>query len=239
MSKMNEKMGTANNDKSPTPSVSTSVSDRQDDDADEGASAASASPQTLWRDTKLMKRAAARLALLQLDDSDDDGLDTARDVRTRDKKSGSLMTAAEMVQKCIAWPHLYVCRADGARRRPVAYGDLRTEEFVYGFLCMIDSTKCKWDNRVMTQIFKNLMLDTMDFTWNNALNFYQIAGIEVERGTTKWEDTERIRELRVTYVRTIFPAKKENKEPQPQKSTKCSSRHENLCGLPEIHLQAR
>ena len=219
MSKMSEKMGASDNGKSPTPSSAVSVSERQDGDADENESPASASPQTLRRDKKLMKKAAARLALLQLDDSDDDDLDTSRDVRTRGKKSGSLMTAAETVQKSIDWPHLYVCRAVGARRRPVTYSDLRIEEFVYGFLCMIDSAKCKWDYRVMTQILKNLMLDTMDFTWNNALNFYQIAGIEVEQGTTKWEDAERIRELHMTYSRTVFPAKRESKETQPQKST--------------------
>ena len=198
--------------KSPTASVSAPSIDLQEDIPDPEGSATSASPQTIRRDTKLMKQAAARLALLQLVDSDDDDSGTARDVRRRGKKSGSLRTASETVKEDIDWPHLHVRRLVGNRRKPVVYGDLRMEEFVYGFLCMIDSEDCKWNYRVMTQILKNIMLDTMDFNWNNALNFYEIAGHEVEEGITEWNNGDRIRDLRMTYARTVFTAKKEIKD---------------------------
>ena len=175
------------------------------------------SPRTLRKDTQLMRQAANRLARLQLDDSGDEDFLNIRTPRANGKKSGSLMTAAEKVERIIDWPHMYVRRSTGGQRKPVSYSDLRVEEFVFGFLSMIDSPKCKWDYRVMTQILKHMMQDTMDFSWANVLNFYQMAGLEVEYGTIEWSDSDVIREIRSTYARTVFPVKKENKEQQQQR----------------------
>ena len=180
-----------------------------------------ATPQTIRNDARIMRQAMARLARLHMEDSDDDEPATVRTSRSRGKKSGSVLTAAETVEESIDWPHLYVRRAVGGRRKPVTFGDLRVEEFVFGFLSMIDSPKCKWDYRTMTLILKNLMLDAMDFTWGSALSFYEIAGLEVEMGVTEWANAERIQQLRTAYSRVVLPAKekekpKETPRPAPQ-----------------------
>ena len=99
---------------------------------------------------------------------------------------------------------MYVRRSTGGRRKPVPYSE-----------SMIDSPKCNY--RVMTQILKNMMQDTMDFSWANVLNFYEMAGLKVEYGTTEWNDSDTIRELRSNYARTVFLVKKENKEQQQQR----------------------
>ena len=202
------------------------------------------SPQSIRSNEQLMLRAANRLAQLQLDDSDNEDFTALRDSRNRGKKSGSLMTAAQKVKRTIDWPHLYVRRMVGDTRQPVNYNDLRVEEFVYGFLCMLDAPDCKWDYRMMTRILKHLMQDTIDFSWNNARAFYQSAGLEVEYGTTHWTDTEAIKDLRMAYSRTLFPQKKdarENARPAPQTApagTKmCTSFQKGECEHDKDHGQ--
>ena len=144
--------------------------------------ATSASPQTLREDARLMRQAANRLARLQLDDSDDEDFGVSRNGRYHGKKSGAEMTAADKVEKRIDWPHWYVRRLVGAKSTPLTFSELRIEEFVFEFLDMLDSPKCKWDYRMMTQILKHMMRDTMDFSWGSARSFYEMAGLEIEKG---------------------------------------------------------
>ena len=123
-----------------------SVVEVQEDIGDrEGEGAAIATPQTIRNDARIMRQAMARLARLHMEDSDEEEPATVRTSCSRGKKSGYLLTAAETMEKSIDWPHLYVRRAVAGRRKPVTYGDLRIEEFVFGFLSMIDSPRCKWD----------------------------------------------------------------------------------------------
>ena len=67
---------------------------------DEGASAV-ASPETLRKDRRLMRRAAERLAQLGTDDSEDDSLQDLDRGRRNGKKSGAILTTAEKVVKRI------------------------------------------------------------------------------------------------------------------------------------------
>ena len=108
---------------------------------EEKGQASSATPQTLRDDARLMSQATNRLARLQMDDSEDEDLYGKRDSRRNGKKSGSLMTAAETVERRIDWPQLYVHCVTAGRRKPVAYANLKIEEFVFRFLAMIDSPK--------------------------------------------------------------------------------------------------
>ena len=64
----------------------------------------------------------------------------------------------------------------------------------------------------MTKILKNMMQDAMEFTWPNARNFYEMAGILVEKKCMQWSDANRLHEMRMTYARTVFPAPREEKE---------------------------
>ena len=186
------------------------------EDTHEGE-ATSASPQTLREDTRLMRQAANRLARLQMDDSDDEEFGFSRNNRYHGKKSEAEMTAADRVERRIDWPHWYVRRAVGGKRKPLTFSELRIEEFVFGFLDMLDSPKCKLDYRFMTQILKQMMRDTMDLSWASGRSFYEMTGLEMEKGGLDWTDKETIRDLRFQYARTVIPAKSEAKENQSQR----------------------
>ena len=202
-----------------------------------------ASPSSLREDARLMRQAAERLARLQIDDSDQEDELPISSRRAQGKKSGSLMLASDTVKKRIDWPHMYVRRTVGGKRRSVAYADLRVEEFVYGFLCMLENPKCKMDSKRMMTILRDMMQDTIDFTWQNALGFYEMVGVDVEYGVLLWSDTDRIKEMRMTYARTTFPDKKENKEgakAQPKMAPAamkcCAAYQKHACEHARDHL---
>ena len=76
-----------------------------------------------------------------------------------------------------------------------------------------------------------LMQDTVDFAWENALNFYQMIGLDVEAGVRSWEDTEVIRDLRLVHSRTVYPEKKEAKDNKRPNSGKTTSQNLRCCAL--------
>ena len=190
-----------NSDRGDTDSV---LADERDSDM--------ASPETLRRDRRLMRRAAERLAQLGTDDSEDDsGPDIDRG-RRNGKKSGSIMTTTEKVVKRIDWPHFYVKRVVDGRRKNITYGELRLEEFVFGFVAMLRNPRSKFDKELMEAMLQNLMQDTMDYSWANARAFYEFVGIDVESGILRFEDEDRIRDMRFTYARAASGPRREPKE---------------------------
>ena len=64
----------------------------------------------------------------------------------------------------------------------------------------------------MLRILDMLMQDAMDFSWENARNFYEQLGLDVENGDIRWGDSEAVNLMRMTYSRTVFPEKKEEKQ---------------------------
>ena len=171
-----------------------------------------ATPDSLRQDLRLMRQAAVRLANLQADDSDEDDYGELTRRRNTGKKSGAALTAVDTVEHRIDWPHFHVKRMPVGNKKGVHFNELKVEEFVYGFLTMLEAPKAKWNFRDMITMLKHLMQDAMEFTWPNALTFYQKLGSEIEGGQTKWDDKERIRDLRMTYARTVFPAKRETRD---------------------------
>ena len=188
---------------------SSAVVVRNSTPTDQGASA---SPETLRRDNMLMREARMRLADLRQDDFDEDDDRFTYGPRRNGKKSGSTMTGADVVRRSIDWPHFYIKRMSGASGKGVVFKDLRVEEFALGFMCMIESPHSKYDYCSMTRLFRNIMQDTVDFSWDNARNFYERVGLDVEKGVLQWSDEETIRDMRMTYARIVFPARKESKE---------------------------
>ena len=181
-----------------------------DEDTDDSDSQV-ASPETLRRDRRLMRRAAKRINRLRFeqDDSDDNGSDTTR---TKGKKSGSVMTVTDKVTKTVDWPHMYVRRTAGGSRKGVTFAELRIEEFVFGFLKMIVAPKNKFDMPRMIEMLTYIMQDSMEFSWQSARRFYEQVGINVEMGMLKWTDEPSIERLRMQYARTVFPVAKETKD---------------------------
>ena len=183
----------------------------------------------LRNDMRAMQKAVERMSQLSIKDSDDEDKTTTSRTKKNGKKSGSTMLATQIVDERIDWPQLYVVRTVAGNRTPVPYKELRIEEFVYGFLMMIDSPKCKWDRDVMLEILKMLMQDTMDFAWENARAFYEMVGVDVEYGLKKWDDTEAIMKARLLHSRTVLPEKKENKETKKPAGNKLAGQGTKCC----------
>ena len=187
-------------------------------------------PATLRNDVRAMQRAAQRIAQIGTDDLDDDDLGYGGR-RNNGKKSGSLLTKADNIKTRIDWPHMYVNRVNGGATVAVGYKELKVEEFVLGYLMMLDARKDKWDKEVMLEILKMLMQDTVDFAWENALNFYKMIGLDVEAGVRRWDDTEAISRLRLVHSRTVYPEKKDNKEAKKPTGQKTTPQNLRCCAL--------
>ena len=207
-----------------------------------GESLDKASPESLRKDLKRMRLAAAKLASLTVDDSDEEEINCLPKNRANGKKSGAHMTAADHIENRMDWPHFYVHRMSGGRRKGLTFSELRVEEFVFGFLAMLKAKKGKWVQQDMLDLLQNMMQDTMEFSWGNAVSFFETMETDMEKGTLKWVDLERIRELRMTYARTVFPQKKEVKEgfrgaPQPATAGMkcCMAFQKHACEMDRDH----
>ena len=173
-----------------------------------------ASPETLRKNKPLMNRAAARLDRMRRSLRDDDDTDNERTAKAKGKRSGSVMTATDIVVKKIDWPHMYVRRLTGGRRKPVSYSDLKVEEFVFGFLTMLQAPRCKLHFPTMMRILQNIMQDAMDFSWPGARTLYESVGVDVEMGMLEWTDEVIIDKMRADFARTFVAPKKEVRELQ-------------------------
>ena len=197
-------------------------SDEQESESEQSVGEEQMNPQMLRKDFKLMARAAQRLAELGREDLDEEDQSRWPRQRDRGKKSGSTLVASDLVRDRIDWPHMHVKRVTNGRRKNVEYTDMKVEEFVFGFIKMIRAPRNKMDSETMIDILLMLMQDTIDFSWKNALNFYEMLGLDVENGDVAWSDNAAITSMRMTYSRTVFPDKKEAKEgketsrPQPR-----------------------
>ena len=107
---------------------------------------------------------------------------------------------------------MHVRRVVNGKRQNLTYSELRMEEFVFGFIAMLKSPRNKKDKNTMIDLLQILMQDAMDYSWGNALGFYESIGLEVEHGMLKWNNNARITDLPMTYSRAVFPENKEAKE---------------------------
>ena len=180
-----------------------------------------------------MAQAAGRIAQFEGSDADDEDTTELLRGKKKGKKSGSLMVGTESVEHTIDWPHMHVRRMVSGKRKNLAYSELKMEEFVFWFLAMLKSPKCKMDKDMMLDLLQMLMQDTMDYSWCNARNFYENLGIDVEMGEMKWSDESRITQQCMAYSRAVFPEKKETKEgarPTPRQAPagmKCCAPFQN------------
>ena len=178
--------------------------------ADNGGAKGLATPSSVRSNIRLIARVTERLNRMSMSDLEGDEDNNIPRNRVQGKKSGSLMLASDVVRKQSDWPHLHVKRMVNSRRRPLAYADLKVEEFAYGFIEMLNPMTSKLDYMCMIEILKIVLQDAIDFTWSNVLGFYKVVGLEVEYGSLTWEEVERINKMTV-YSRTIFPVNREQR----------------------------
>ena len=202
-----------------------------------------ATPGSLRLNIQLMALAAGRIAQLRGDDREDEDELVLPRTKAQGKKSGSLLVATDNVKHTIDWPHMHVRRIVNGRRKNLNYSELRVEEFVFGFLTMLENPISKMDSSIMIPLLRMLMQDAMDYSWANALNFYDTLGVKVEHGALQWHDTELIREYIMTYSRAVFPEKKEEKKEggktQPRQAPPgtrlCAAFQKHTCELNRDH----
>ena len=96
-------------------------------------------PSTLRQHARIMKEASEKLERMTNGDDSLEFEDTQDDNKTRGKKSGATMVASDKVVEQIDWPHMYVYRHAGEKRKEVPFGELSVEEFVFGFISMLES----------------------------------------------------------------------------------------------------
>ena len=192
-------------------------------------------PITLRQNVSAMDRAANRLARIRLLDDEADDKEETNKTKKGGKKSGSMLIASETVEERIDWPHLYVTRMVGGRRKGVAYTELTAPEFAFGFISMIESPHCKWDYRTMNRLLRTIMKMATE-SWPNARALYEEIGIDVEKDLMDWGDTEQIREMRFAQAQNPTTEKKEIRDTgraplrqAPQGTRSCTAYQTGTC----------
>ena len=78
-------------------------------------------------------------------------------------------------------------------------------DFVFGFVQMVHLPRNNLDSKVMFNILGDMMADAMDYSWQNARNFYAVAACFVEMERLEWTDAEGIAKLRRQYAQKHSP----------------------------------
>ena len=168
----------------------------------QGAGAQLVNPQNIRDDDDLVARAHAALnAIVNVAEGRTTSITSQAN---RGKKSGSTRTSDDVTKHDIPWPHFAIRRA--ADKKAATYESLDIDDFVYGFLSMLEKPDSGLDPAIMLPILRNLMQDSRDFSWKKARDFYRDLAAEVEKGNLKWSDTEAIHLMRMTACRTLKPA---------------------------------
>ena len=164
-----------------------------------------ATPDTVRQDTNVMAEAMARMAEWGLDESGMmENTDVPRRWRNRPRKSGAVSTGMDTIKTIIDWPHFHVRK--GPKHTASELSEITSEEFVLGYLRMLDDPESQFDRDRMLSLLKDILEDCVDFGWEQARGFYAYLGNEVEQRRMKWSDTEQILKLRLTHARVALPA---------------------------------
>ena len=179
----------------------------------------------------VVAQAAKRLADLGIEDA---GKVHAVQVDNTGKgrKSGAVSRATDQVRIITDWPHYHIVR--GPNLTPSSYEELSLEEFVLGYIRMINDRHSVYDSQVMWNLLEDLLEDAIDFSWTNAKAFYKSTGLEVERGLLSWNDLEAIHKRRMIQSRIYRPnvnANVEKKTPKqmPPGSSCCALYQTGAC----------
>ena len=155
------------------------------------------SPRELRRDYEVGRELNRRLPELE---AENDFAATARQPfqRTRGKRSGAARTVQDTVKRDIDWPHFHIYTAPGAD--PMTFERLSVQEFVFGYMLMVDQRDSKLDRAVMWNVLKGIVEDATEYPWHNVKNFYWILASHVENERMEWTDDAEIHKLRAKHA---------------------------------------
>ena len=89
------------------------------------------------------------------------------------------------------WPHEAVL--SGVTRQRVPYDQLSLTQWVHGFCRNILEEKSKSRKDIMISYLGDLMEDATDFSWQGEKAAHAVLLYKKERGSLKWEDTDKSR----------------------------------------------
>ena len=189
-----------------------------------------ATPQSLRANQDAMAQVAVRLAEWGLtEDSTNDQTGDNPRWRARAKKSGTVSKGTDTVKDIIDWPHFHIRK--GSMRTTPEYADITSEEFVLGFIRMLQDPESKYDRDRMLEILRDLMEDAVDFGWGRARAFYGMIGLDVEQRQLSWTDEQTILKMRLTHFRaeTSGPYKKGQRQGNVVKNKVCAAFQTKSC----------
>ena len=109
------------------------------------------------------------------------------------------------VKNKVLWPHEAIL--GGFNRQRVTYDQLSLTQWVQGFCKNILEEKSSHRRDTMVSYLGDLMEDATDFTWQGAKAAHAVLMCEMERGSVKWEDTDRIDRIRRAHAQKHAPAR--------------------------------
>ena len=188
------------------------------------ANGASAVPSTsqLRRDYEVGRELNRRLAELEAED-DFAGAARPATARTRGKRSGAARTVQDTVKRDIDWPHFHIYTAPGAE--PMTFERLSVQEFVFGYMHMVDQQDSKLDRSIMWNILKGMMEDATEYPWLNVKNYYWVLASHVKNERMEWSNGSEVQSLRAKH------AQKHDAPPKKQPVQASTNDKLRYCGL--------
>ncbi len=158
-------------------------------------------------------------------------------------KSGRDLTATDVIENNVAWPHFYVTTAD---QRPAKYDQLSLHEFMYGYMCVHDNEGDRDVQDAMRIHLRELLLDMKKHRWADVRAFHALVLARMETGQASWDDLQGIQYLRVRegYISSTHTGRNQwaatNKSEAPVSSTKvCNKYNEGTCPQEADHNNLR
>ena len=105
----------------------------------------------------------------------------------------------------VSYPHEFIL--GGVSRQRVTYDQLCLTQWMQGFCKNILEEKSNARKTIMVSYLSDLMEDATDFTWQRAKAAHAVLMCEMERGSLKWEDTDRIDRICRAHAQKHAPAR--------------------------------
>ena len=102
------------------------------------------------------------------------------------------------VRHKVHWPHEAVL--SGIKLQRVPCDQLSLTQWVHGFCRNILEEKSESQKNIMISYLGDLMEDATDFSWQGAKAAHTVLLCEMERGSLKWEDTDRVDRVRRAHA---------------------------------------
>ena len=137
------------------------------------------------------------------------------------------------VKHKVHWPHEAIL--SGVTRQRVPYDQLSLTQWVNGFCRNILEEKSESRKDIMISYLGDLMEDATDFSWQGAKAAHAVLLCEMERGSLKWEDTDRVDRVRRAHAQKHIPSGKQNWVRADKKPWFCKNYQTNSCHYQKDH----